>query len=243
MIRLFLFLLCLLPSLALAQEEDNYDTLRTRWLESLPLGVRQQMEAYEHVGITRDVTQYNLAMEEVTPEKLRQLRAKGVDMSAIDMHVSKRTYKELAVVFECIAIGTVKQVISDTSDNACFHTRLLIDVQKFLRKPKRIKPATQLTVVLRSGKLSGGKRLTVSHEFVPDEGSKYILFLSNHGLRFALALSRRTCNFQLRDDVFNISERSPRVVGNDVWIPESKERVPLSEFLRKIKPVLDIIDN
>jgi len=232
---------CLLSVFGFSQEQASYEVLRDRWLSSLPLNIRERMDSYKDIGVTSDVTRYNLAMEGVTTDKLQQLRAKGVDMSAIGKYVSKRGYEELAVVFECIAIGTVKQVVSDTSDSACFHTLLKIEVQEFLRKPKHLKPDTQLTLVLRSGKLTAGKKLTVFHEFIPDEGSKYILFLSNHGLRYALALSRRACRFQLGDDVFNVSERSPRLVGDEVWIPESNERVPLENFLARIQRVVDVI--
>lgn len=241
MIPVLLFLLFLPPTVAVAQGQDSYEALRSRWLTSLPQNTRKTMDSYVHLGVTRDVTRYSLAMEEVTTDQLQQLKASGIDMNAIDKYVSRRGYKELAVVFECIVIGTVKEIISDTSDNACFHTLLRIDVQEFLRKPKHLKPNTQLTVVLRSGKLRGGKTLTVSHEFMPEEGSKYILFLSNHGLRYAIAFSKRACSFQLRDDVFNASERSPRLVGNEAWIPDSKERVPLSDFLNSIKSVVEII--
>ncbi len=234
-----LFFLLFLSTVAVAQAQDSYDSLRDRWLSSLPTSVRDRMDSYREVGIKR----YALAMEGVTPDKLRQLATKGVDMRAVDKNPSKKDYEHLAVVFECIAVGTITQVLSDTTDSACFHTQLKIEVQEFLRTPNQIKPDTQLTVVLRSGKLSGGKQLKVSHEFVPEVGSKYILFLSNHGLRYAIALSQRNCRFQITENVFNISERSPRVVGNEVWIPESKERVPIKEFLGRIKPDVRIIAN
>lgn len=111
-----------------------------------------------------------------SPKTLRDLKREGIDVVGSLHDFFGMSEKVRTVISDCIAIGTVSRIVSDTSAGAPYHTLVCLSVERYLRNDYKLK-ATELEIGIESG-LKGEGRVTIS----PDDarffiGERVLVFL------------------------------------------------------------------
>lgn len=173
---------------------------------------------------------YTLAYQEIDADRLYRLETK-IDFNKIDVLRNSHKPKHAALLYDAIVIGRVIGRGGDRDEEACYHTKLHVSVERFLKKPKKLQE-DEIVILQVPGPIGvEGQFICSEGEKKFEEGKEYVFFLSQSHIKFMhdnpnLAL----CKVEYSLDTFVASD----------WSFPSTETNLYNQFLKEGGEVLSI---